>query len=431
FPQYLDAVERGGMAINVAAFVGHTPVRLYVMGEESTQRAATPAEVAQMRAIVREAVEAGAVGFATSKAPTHVGYAGNPVPSRAAELDEVKALVGALTELNRGVVQATVGPGLFFDQFAEIARESGRPVTWTALLAGMLGAGSHRMLLDRSIELIEQGLPIVPQVSCRPLNFDFDFKEPFAFESLPVFRPVSQADIEGKKRIYRDPAFRQALKDTFASSMAGPFAAAANRIQISSSPGDSTIEERTVEDIARERGVDPVDCMLDLALATDLNARFRMAILNNDENDVAELLSDHHTVLGLSDAGAHASQLCDACFSTYLLGHWVREKGVLSLERAVQMLTTRPAEVLGITDRGRLAVGSPADVVIFDAESIGASKLRRVRDQPAGADRFVSDASGIDAVIVNGTVIRREDKDVVDPKGSLPGKLLRGGHAAK
>ncbi|MBI3784319.1 MAG: amidohydrolase family protein [Deltaproteobacteria bacterium] len=149
FPQYLDAIERRGMAINVAAFVGHTPVRLYVMGEEATERPATADEIVKMQRIVREAVEAGAIGFATSKAPTHVGYAGKPVPSRAAELDEIQALAQALGATGRGVMQATAGPGLFFDQFAELTKSSGRPLTWTALLAGMLGPGSHRMLLDR------------------------------------------------------------------------------------------------------------------------------------------------------------------------------------------------------------------------------------------------------------------------------------------
>jgi N-acyl-D-amino-acid deacylase len=135
-------------------------------------------------------------------------------------------------------------------------------------------------------------------------------------------------------------------------------------------------------------------------------------------------------VLGLSDAGAHASQLCDACFATHLLGHWVREKGALSLEEAVRMLTSRPAEVLGIKDRGRLAVGMPADIVVFDPDSVGASKLRRVRDLPANADRLVADATGIDAVIVNGTVIRRQGRDMVGPDGPLPGRLLRNGRAA-
>ena len=182
-------------------------------------------------------------------------------------------------------------------------------------------------------------------------------------------------------------------------------------------------------EVARERGVDPVDLALDLALASDLQARFRMALLNDDEDDVAELLSDPHTVLGLSDAGAHASQLCDACFSTHLLGHWVREKGVLGLEQAVRMLTSRPAEVFGIGDRGRLAVGRPADVVVFDPQRVGAGKPRRVHDLPAGADRLVVDASGIDAVIVNGTPIRLDGREVVEPRGPLPGRLLRGGRA--
>jgi len=230
-------------------------------------------------------------------------------------------------------------------------------------------------------------------------------------------------------RIYRDPAFREALKDTFASAMAGPFTNCGERIWISSAPRDPALEERTIADVGRERGVHPVDVLLDLALESGLQARFRMAIVNYNEEEVAELLTDRHTVLGLSDAGAHASQLCDACFSTHLLGHWVRETHVLQLEEAIRMLTSRPAEVMGITDRGRLAVGMPADVVIFDAQTIGASKLRRVHDMPAHADRLIADAAGIDAVIVNGRVIRRAGVDMVDPGGPLPGKLLRNGCA--
>ena len=431
FPQYLDAIERRGSAINVAALVGHTPVRLYVMGEAATERPATGAEIAQMSAIVRGAVDAGAVGFATSRAPTHVGYAGKPVPSRAAELSEICALAGALGDAGCGVIQATVGPGLFFDEFATLARQTGRPVTWTALLAGMLGPGSHRMLLQRSAALVDDGLAVTPQVSCRPLNFDFDFKEPFVFEALPVFAPVSAADVDGKLRLYGDAGFRQQLKDAFGSFMAGPFASCTERMWISSCPTDPALEERCLAEVSRERGQDPVDLMLDLALESQLATRFRMAVVNYDEAEVAELLTDAHTVLGLSDAGAHASQLCDACFSTHLLGRWVREKGVLSLEHAVRMLTSRPAEVMGVTDRGRLAVGMPADVVIFDPRTVGASPLRRVRDLPAGADRLVADAVGIDAVIVNGQVIRRDGKDVVDPAGPLPGKLLRNGRAAE
>jgi N-acyl-D-aspartate/D-glutamate deacylase len=426
FPEYLDAIDRRGSAINMAAFIGHTPLRLYVMGEEATERAATEEEVAQMRRIVREALAAGAVGFATSKAPTHVGYGGRPVPSRAAELSEILAIAGALREASSGVLQATAGPGLFFDEFAEIARSTGRPVTWTALLAGMLGPGSHRFLLDRSIALIEEGLPVVPQVACRPLNFDFDLAEPFAFESLPFFKPVSAADRAGKMRLYAEPQFRTTLKDAFEQTMAGPFHRCWERMFISSSPRDPSLEERCLADVAAERGVHPIDLMFDLALDSELKARFRLAIVNFDEDAVAELLSDEHTVLGLSDAGAHASQLCDACFSTHLLGHWVREKQTLALEEAVRMLTSRPADLLGLRERGRLAAGAPADVVVFDPATVGASKLRRVNDLPAGADRLVADAHGIEAVIVNGIVIRRGGRDTVDAEGPLPGRLLRG-----
>jgi N-acyl-D-aspartate/D-glutamate deacylase len=169
--------------------------------------------------------------------------------------------------------------------------------------------------------------------------------------------------------------------------------------------------------------------MLDLSLASDLRARFRMAVANTDEAAVAELLAHPSTLLGLSDAGAHASQLCDACAPTHLLGHWTREKGVLDLAGAVRMLTSRPAEVFGLAGRGRLAPGCFADVTLFDPERVGCSPLRRVRDLPAGAERLVSDATGIRAVLVNGRVVREDGKDALDPEAVLPGRVLRGGRA--
>ena len=424
FPQYLDAIERRGVGINVGALIGHTPVRMYVMGEASTERAATDEEIARMREIVRDGIRAGAVGFATSRSPTHIGYAGRPVPSRAAEMTEIEALIGALSDAGAGIVQATAGPGFFISEFADIVRRSGRTFTWTALLAGMMGEGSHRWMLDMNADVQSQGLPVIPQVSCRPLMFEFQMKEPFIFESMPVFQPVSAADLEGKKRIYRDPDFRRRFKETFGSAvLSGRW----ERTWIAASRTATNLEERTVSDVATSRGVDPVDLVLDLSLAENLETRFRMAVVNTDENAVGELLQHPATMLGLSDAGAHASQLCDACFATDLLARWVREKKTLSLEQAVRMLTSRPAEVFGLHDRGRLARGVPADVVIFDPERVGASPLRRVQDLPAGADRLVSEATGIDAVIVNGTVLRREGRDALDPAGPLPGRVLRSG----
>ncbi len=429
FPEYLDALESRGSAIHVAAMIGHTPLRFYVMGEEASERAATSDEIARMRAIVEGALHAGAIGFATSKAPTHVGHAGKPVPSRLAEFEEVRALMGALGDARAGMLQATLGGGLFLDEFETLARETGRPITWTALLAGVFGPQGHRPLLERTTKQQEQGLAIVPQVSCRPLNFEFQWREPFPFESMAVFAPISAADHAGKQRLYADPDFRARFRESTDGAFGAILAKWWERTVIAHCPDHPELAERPLPEVARERGVHPLDAALDLGLASKLEARFRLPIMNRDENDVAELLRDPHTVLGLSDAGAHASQLCDACFSTHLLGHWVREKGTLSWEQAVRMLTARPAELLGFADRGRLEAGLVADVCVFDPDSVAAGPLRRVHDLPAGADRLVSDAIGIDAVVVAGQILRREGRDLLDPHGPLPGRLLRHGCA--
>lgn len=428
-PEYLDAVERRGTAINVGALVGHTAVRLYVMGEEATERAATDEEITRMRALVAEGLRAGAIGFATSWSPTHVGYAGRPVPSRAAELQEIDALAGALAEVPHGVMQATLGPGLFLDQFADIHRRTGKPISWTALLGGMLGPDGHRYILERSAAMQAEGIAVVPQVSCRPLNFEFQWKAPFPFEGSALFKPVSQADHAGKMRIYADPEFRRQMRERLDESATFRLAEPMRAMVIAEFAPDRSLEERRASEVAEQRGVHVVDLALDLALQSDLEARFRLAILNTDEGVTAELLTHPATMIGLSDAGAHASQLCDAGAPTDLLGHWVREKGVLSLEEAVRRLTSQAADVFGIRDRGRLAVGQAADAVVFDPRTVGCGKLRRVRDFPANADRLVADAHGVRAVVVNGIVIREHDRDAVDVEGPLPGRLLRGGQA--
>ena len=430
FPEFLAAIERRGVAVNFGALVGHTPVRMYVMGEEATEREAEAAEIEAMRRLVAEALEAGAIGFATSKAATHVGYEGRPVPSRAASFAEIETLAGCLGAAGRGVLQATMGRQLFLDEFEVLQRRIQRPVSWTALLDGMsLGYGSTRDILERSQQMRERGLEIYPQVTPRPLMFEFTLKVPFPFEAYSFFKPVSRADAEGRRRLYADPDFRRAFKQRAARG--GGIVGRVPETIVSHYPRDPALEERSVGEIAAERGLDPVDALLDLGLASDLEARFRVGIFNTDEKVVGELLTHPTTMLGLSDAGAHASQLCDACAPTHLLGVWVREKGLLSLEEAVRMLTSETAEVFGIRDRGRLAPGLAADLCLFDPDTVGCSPLRRVCDLPAGADRLVSDASGIRAVVVNGRVIREEGRDQFEAEsGDLPGRVLRGGMAA-
>ncbi len=426
FPEYLTALEGRGTAINVAALIGHTPVRLYVMGEEATEREATDGEVAAMRAIVTEALRAGALGFATSKSPTHVGYAGRPVPSRAAAISEIETLAESLGEVPHGVLQVTLGPGLFLGEFAAIQQRTQRPVSWTALLGGMLGPDGHRPILAQSAELQAQGVRVIPQVSCRPLMVEFQLKAPFPLESMRVLKPVSQADAAGRRAIYADPEFRRQLRESIDR---GRLARGFADMHITEHAPDRRLQERTLAAVAAERGVHPVDVALDLSLENNLETRFRLAVLNTDEAITAELLAHPATMLGLSDAGAHASQLCDAGAPTELLGKWVRDKDVLSLEQAVRRLTSEPAEVFGIRDRGRLACGLAADVTVFDPATVGCGPLRRVRDFPAGADRLVADATGIRAVIVNGVLVRADGRDVIDADGVLPGRVLRGGQA--
>ena len=428
FPQYLDALEKRGSAINVAALFGHTPLRLYVMGEASTERAANADEVAAMKKLVREAMEAGAIGFGTSVSVSHNGYAGKPVPSRQATPEEMDALVSVMGEMKRGLMQITIGRDFSTKHMAEVSRKYGIPVTWTALLSYLYGPGGHRKQLDLAAEQRKSGALVIPQVSCRPLNFEFTFAEPFIFDTMKFMNELAAADAKEpgtRRRAYANPAWREKLR----SEVSPVFRNWWDRVVIAWSPSARELEEMPLAAAAAKVGKDPVDLALDIALVDDLQTRFRMAVMNFDETEVAELITDPHTIIALSDAGAHANQLCDACYSTHLLGHWVREKKTMTIEQAVHQLTQRPAEMFGITDRGVLAEGRPADVVVFDPKTVAPGPLKRVYDLPAGADRLVSEASGIDAVIVNGRLIRQGNKDVVAADDKLPGRLLRHGRA--
>jgi N-acyl-D-amino-acid deacylase len=326
-------------------------------------------------------------------------------------------------------MQITIGREFSTRHMAEVSRKYGVPVTWTALLSYLYGPGGHRKQLDLAAEQRRSGAMIIPQVSCRPLNFEFTFAEPFIFDVMKFMNELAIEDAKSpgtRRRAYADAAWREKLR----GELTPLFQRWWDRVIIAWAPSARELEEMPLTAAAAKLGKDPVDLALDLALANDLQARFRMAVMNFDEKEVAELITDPTTIIALSDAGAHASQLCDACYSTHLLGHWVRDRKTFTLEQAVHNLTQRPAEMFGITDRGVLAEGRPADIVVFDPATVGPGPLKRVHDLPAGADRLVSDARGIDAVIVNGKLIRRDNKDVVAANDKLPGRVLRGGRAA-
>ncbi len=430
FPEYMDALDKQPLGINVAVMVGHTPVRLSVMGDESTTRAATPAEVAKMKSIVAEAMEVGAVGFATSVSKVHIGYSGRPVPSRLAEFGEMLEIADAVGKSGHGIIHYNVGREPRWDEYEALYRKSGRPVIWTALLAGSLGPNSHREHLEKSGAQIARGLPIYAQGACRPIQIEFDFRSPVVFDTWASFERLRDAADETTRRaVYADPEFRARVKRQVAGRgpddqwFAGKEAEGDTRramfkvLTISSAP-DVSLLERNLVDLARERGVDPVDLMFDLALA-DLQTRMRAMVLNFVEDEVREIVQDPNVLIALGDGGAHMSQLCDACYATHLLGHWVREDKAITLEQAVHQLTQRPADIFGLTDRGRLAIGLPADIVVFDPATVGASKLERVHDLPAGEDRLISRPHGVKAVIVNGVPLPDPGTAPAHPSGKL------------
>jgi N-acyl-D-aspartate/D-glutamate deacylase len=441
FAEYLDAIEQHGVAINIGVMIGHTPIRLYVMGEEAVERAATAAEIAQMKALVLEGMKAGAIAFATSVSNVHIGFSGKPVPSRLATREEMVALASAVGEAGHGIIHYNVARDAKFDDYVAVQEASGATVCWTAVLAGQLGPWRHRETLEKNRELRRRGLPIYPQVACRPIVSEFDFRSPVIFDTWLLFEPVRKAADEAARRaLYADPAFRHEFREELAGRggrddfFSGGASEGAMRrasfalTELSFHPGKPEWVGRRLAELAAEAGQHPVDLMLDLALQSDLQARFRTPLVNFEEDEVQEILQDPDVVLGLGDGGAHLSQLCDACYPTYLLGHWVRERGAFSLERGVHMMTGRTAEIFGLADRGLLAVGRPADVVVFDPDTVGAGPLQRVYDLPAGADRLISYPSGIRHVFVNGVELPAPDAPTA-PDWRLPGRVLRKGRA--
>ncbi|MFO0691836.1 MAG: amidohydrolase family protein [Myxococcota bacterium] len=407
FPEYLAAVSRLPLRLNVAAYVGHTPVRQYVLGEAATERAATPEEVDAMRRIVGEAIDAGAIGFSTSHAASHVGAYGRPIPSRLAEIAEIRALAGELGRRGVGVVEATWGPDLFVDEFAALAKEIGRPVSWAAIMA-------TRRQPDYAPDVVRRtaaaGGLVRPQIAGRAIVVQIMLTDPGPFGNVPSFVEVLALPHAERPARYRDAAWRARAEREITQSWGD----IVDRARVSESVRHKELVwGRTLGELARARGgTSAFALMIDLALEEDLATRFHVPMTNDNEEQIGWMLNEDHLLLGLSDAGAHTSQLCDADFATWLLQHWWRETKTISLERAIWRLTGQPAEFLGLAGRGRLAPGAVADVVAFDPEAVGTTALERVHDLPTGADRLVARSRGIEHVFVAGQAIRRGGRDL-------------------
>ncbi len=425
FTQYLDVVQRRGVALNFACYVGHTAVRLFVMGEDAYERAATEAEIATMQSVVAEAMAGGAAGFASSSSPTHNGDKGRPVPSRVADLAELRSLLQPLRGGKRGVVALLPGGVMNHQEVFDLQREIGRPFTWTALLT-VKGYPYHEGVMKEHDAAWADGVEVWPQVSCRPLVFQMNLSEPFTLNMRPTFASLMGKSKEDRVAAYRDPAWREtAWADV--SGRQGGFPLNWANISVAESAAHPELADSPVAVLAEQRGCTPLDVMLDISLDDDLQSRFWSVLANDDPEAIAGLLPRDNVLLGLADSGAHVSQLCDACFSTDLLGNWVRDKQVMPLERAIHKLTGEPAQVYGLGDRGTVTVGKKADLCVFDPATVAPGPLRRIRDFPANGERLTADAPvGMTHTLVNGVPIRVDGVSDREGLEARPGTVLRG-----
>jgi N-acyl-D-aspartate/D-glutamate deacylase len=419
FPEYLDSVRRRGTILNFGAYVGHTALRLYAMGDAAYERAASAEEVERMAALVGEAMRAGAAGFATSFAPTHRGLNGLPVPSRFAEHGEFEALCRAVGESGKGVIHVAPGSPVSIPDLYEIQPRVGRPFTWAALLT--FPGGGHQALLELHRKGRARGARVFPQVSPRPLTFQLTMEEPFLLNVGTLFAELMARPREARLAAYRDPEWRRrAFLDLEQQAMRPRW----ETFQVGESEKHRELEGRGVRALAAERGIGPLDLMCELALEEDLATRFRCILANDDPEGIDFLLRQEGCLLGLSDAGAHVGQLCDAPQATDLLGNWVRGRGTLPLETAIRRLSGEPADIFGLAGRGYLRDGYCADVVVLDPARVAPGPTRRVRDFPAGAARLTADApTGVTHVLVNGTPIQRDGRSLVRELEARPGQI--------
>ena len=432
YPEYLDVVDGLPKGINYAGYVGHSALRTYVMGSRAFEEQATEDDVARMAAIVQEAVRAGAVGFTTSRSPNHETSDRKPVASRLAAWDEVRAIVNAMGRTGSGMfeiaAESTGGDPDRMRDYQErlktLAVESGVPVTW-----GMFSRRRTREVWRSYFELLDEvaeaGGRMFAQVHSRALCVIYTFESHLPFDSWEVWRDIRRLPLAEQKACLADPAVKARLVEVASR----PSERHQARGVVANPPDWDWLyvmrgtdgHDPSVAQLAAERGVPPVELLIDIALEEDLKTLFRMPLNNENDDDVLAMMKHPHSVVTFSDSGAHVSQIMDSSLQTNVFSQWVRERQALTLEEAVRQVTSEPARRWGFHDRGLLRLGMAADIAVFDPETIAPNMPEIVHDLPAGAKRFKQTARGILATVVNGEVLLRDN----EPTGATPGRLLR------
>ena len=430
FPQYLDFVRKRGLGINVAAFVPLGPLRRWELGDEANQRAATPEERARIAANLREAMQAGAFGFSSTMTKRQTGFQGKPLPTQLAAAEELKTYAGVLKDLGRGVIQANVIESLARPTDEELAKidllvdaSGGRTVTFSGAFYRADDPEAIEKMLQKCAPLRAKGA--VPQSTIMPVTIEVDFRNAMALADVDAFKETLNRPLEEQKRIYADPAWRARAKagllegrklfgTTWMNCIVLRFKNEALR----------PLLFKTITEIAKERGADPFNTMIDIALEDNLEIKLLGEMVNNDHKKLGQHIKDPRILVGLHDGGAHVDTFFAAGFPTYMLGHWVRDEKVIELEHAVKRMTSEPADYLGFTDRGRVAVGKRADLMIFDPNAVGSAQPADtvLHDLPAGGMHLYSKPHGMHYVMVNGQVLIENGRHT----GAMPGQIVTG-----
>ena len=443
FPEFLDSLEKHGMGVNAASLVPYSPLRAWVMGNEAARDPnyqAKPEEVAQMKHLLREALEAGGFGFSATFSMANRDYDGGYLPTQVAPREEYLEMAAVLRDYNRGSIEWTMGralQGLKLDFLIELAKTSGRPLNWNAIVYDPTNPTNWRRQLDWAEKAYREAV-VLPVDICLPVEFEFTLETIGLFDQLPAWNEATVGSLEERKAKLSDPARRPALKKDMEGGVMGRprrrDADDGEAAQVSMFQWDQTfvddvhldknnhLQGRSISDIAAEQGKHPADAMLDLAIEEDFKTEFSMPSLLNDNDEVVGQIIKHPLCLiGASDGGAHTKFLTSGRYPTHFLAHWVRDKGLMTLEEAHWRLSTMLGWAIGIRDRGWLREGMPADIVVYDLEKLAVLPMETVTDLPNNDWRRVQKATGYHYTLVNGGVTFEGQTCT----GALPGKMLR------
>jgi N-acyl-D-amino-acid deacylase len=437
FPEYLDVLDRLPKGINYSGYIGHSALRTYVMGERAFSERASDDELKRMVAEVQAAVRAGAMGFSITRSVNHETSDDRPVASRAAPWEELAAIVRGMGAIDAGILETAGEPtganperaGIYYNALKALSAESGRPITF-GMFNTRVAPGAWRPWFELMNEAAAEGARLFAQVHTRALTVLLSFETNTPFDKWPVWQEFRSQPLDAQRAQLADPEVRQRLAKAAEKPPAG-FRAIGTEARPPEWDwlyvlSDINGRNRTVAEVAAQRGVTPERAFVDLAHESGLKQFFQQPIANEDQDQALEMMRHPRSVVTFSDAGAHVSQIMDNSLQTHLFSHWVREKQAFTLEEAVRLVTYDTATHWGFHDRGLLRPGMAADIVVFDPATIAPRMPEVVRDLPAGARRLRQTADGIRATIVNGRVLLRDN----EPTGALPGRLLRAWQAA-